>query len=198
MELSDRSPERDFGAVRTGIISSKGGGSMSRVISRSGVYVFLFLAILLTQDGCIFSSIVGPGYSVSISVSDDAHLDLGDIEFLHNVALSEGFGNWRRSSPPDQLECVNYYRELDEPKFKDLQRYKFIHLGYCYYLQQPSVQTKPNIKAFYLRISDDRAGQEPLIKHEIDRLAGVFYKELETRFGKENLKMENRRTGPPF
>jgi hypothetical protein len=171
---------------------------MCRVISRACVYVCLFAIILLTQHGCILYPIVGPGYTVSISVSDDARPKLRDIEFLHNVALREGFSNWRRSSLSDEWECMLYHRDLDESRFSDLQENKFIDLGYCYDFQQLSGEMKQNITDFYVNISNDRAGQEPLIKQEIDRLAELFYKELEIRFGKENIKIENRRTGPPF
>lgn len=172
---------------------------MCRAIIKNAIYICLFLAIILLLTGCILTPIIGSGYTVSISVRDDVHPKVADIEFLDKVAENERFANRRiSSSPTGNRDCVHYYRDLESSQFQHLQRYKFISLGYCYDFQQPLADTKQNIEPFYVNIANDWAGQDSSIKQEIDRLADIFYRELSNRFGKENIKIKRRRTGPPF
>lgn len=170
---------------------------MSRVIKKA-VFLCLLSGIPLVNCGCLLNPIIGSGYAVSISVLDAARLKVADIEFLNHLAADERFGSRRVSSSSNRWECIHYYKDLDEPRFRHLQRYKFISLGYCYDFLQPLADTRGSIKQFYVTITNDWEGQEPSIKQEIDRLGDTIYKELTARFGKENVKVERRRTGPPF
>ncbi|MHB8968804.1 MAG: hypothetical protein ACYC57_11210 [Thermoleophilia bacterium] len=142
--------------------------------------------------------LTGPGYIVYISVLDNTYLKNTDIEFMDITAKNEQFSNRRMTSLSNNRECINYSKDLDGPKYQHLQQYKFLALGWCYDLGEPAGETQRNINHFHIIIANDWSGQEPTIRQEIDSLAEVFYKKLIVKFGKENVKMERRRTGPPF
>ncbi len=168
-------------------------------VTRRAVHISLIAGIFLILYGCFLHPVIGPGYTLSVSVADAAHLKLEDIDFLDHVAVKEGFGQRRPASLSDEWECIHYVRDLNEPQFQHLQQYKFITLGWCYdFVKGQSSDIKRNIKHFNVGIDNDWVGQDPTIKQEIDRLGDVFYKALVERFGKENVKIERRRTGPPF
>jgi hypothetical protein len=73
-----------------------------------------------------------------------------------------------------------------------------IQAGYCYDREKNLVDSTQVMRNLRVLISNHWKGQDPALKQEIERLADVFYKELSARFGKENMKIERRRTGPPF
>lgn len=168
---------------------------MCRAIERTA-RVGLFAAILATLFGCVMNPIIGPGYAISISVENVRFKE--DIEFLDRTVANEGFGGRYVSSSPGKWKCVHYDRQLDGAKYQHLQKSKFISLGYCYDFGAALPDTKRQMKHFYIDISNDAAGQDAAIKQEIDRLGEVFYKDFVNRFGKENVKVERRRTNLPF
>ncbi len=160
------------------------------------IYFLSLLLIALLVTGCILHPVIGPGYTVSISMLDNVRLKNKDIDFLDQMILNEKFGN-RHVSSSDKWECVHYDRELDDPQFQYLSKYKFVFVDYCYYFVQPLTDTK-DITQFSFSVANTWKGQYPAIKQEIDRLAEIFYKELANRFGTENVQIKRRRTGPPF
>jgi hypothetical protein len=171
----------------------KEGGSVCQTIKRH-VYLFALLIIVVASNGCFMHSAIGPGYTVDIMVVDSQAAAFADITHLEEIAIDENFD--KRSSSPDKRECLYFGRDLNEAHFGHL-AYKFIILGICYDKANltGTTQSVRNLRVF---LNNDWQGQEPTIKQEIDRLGEVFYKELSDRFGKENVRMERRRTGPPF
>jgi hypothetical protein len=131
-------------------------------------------------------SVNGPGYSVDIKVSDIVGLRGNDTRFIEDIMATEGFTG-KRVSPSDKWECVHFIK--DSPP---------VQVGYCYDREQQSTNAIEGIRNFRLSVSNNWKGQEPALNQEIDRIGDVLYKELAARFGKENIKTERRRTGPPF
>ncbi len=172
---------------------------MSRVTKKKSAQLWMISFTLLMLYGCFLYPVSGPGYTVTVSVLDAAHLKVVDVEFLDYVAVKEGFEQRRVTASSDKWVCIHRERDLTEPRFQHLQQYKFITLGWCYdFLEGQQPDSKIYIKQFYVNIANVWQGQEPAIKQEIDRLGDVFYKALADRFGKENVKIERRRSGPPF
>lgn len=147
--------------------------------------ILTVLIIAMALNGCFLHSAVGPGYAVDIKVSSDRLLKIADIKFIENIVTTEAF-HGKRITPSDKRECVHFVKDTPQ-----------IQVGYCYD-KTKTLSDGDGIKNFRLLISNDWKGQESSLKQEIDRLGDVFYKELADRFGKENVKLERRRTGPPF
>ncbi len=145
-----------------------------------------FLVMFLLLNGCFLNSVIGPGYAVDIEVSDIVGLKYNDIRFIDDIIANEEF-TVKRVTPSDKSECVHFAK--DSPP---------VQVGYCYDIKRFSDDTIQGIRNFGLLVSNDWEGKEPAIKQEIDRLGDVLYKALADRFGKENVKIERRRSGPPF
>lgn len=158
---------------------------MCRVIKNYLVpFVGWFLVLIL--HGCFLHSSIGPGYAVDIKVTESGTRTIKDIKFLEDVAKTEGFGG-KRVSSYDKWECIHFIKDTPQ-----------IQVGFCYDIEQNLTHAVQGVRNLRLLVSNDWQGQKPALKQEIDRVGEVFYKELSARFGKENVKMERRRTGPPF
>lgn len=169
----------------TGIIYLKGGGSMCQAINKHRI-AFVLLSTAIVLNGCLLHYSIGPGYNVYIKVADNKILTTNDVNFFDETITACGFIN-KRITPSDTWECANFIR--DHPQ---------IQVGYCYDKGQHMPNSIQNISRLRFVIGNDWKGQEPKLKEEIDNFGDVFYEKLIARFGKENVKIENRRTGPPF
>lgn len=150
------------------------------------IYVVVFSVMAFLLNGCFLHPVSGPGYAVSIKVTDVVGLKSNDIKFIEDIVASEGFTG-KRVTPSDKWECIHFIK--DSPQ---------VQVGYCYDRAQTSTDAIQSIKNFRLSVSNDWKDQEPTLKQEIDKLGDVFYRELAAKFGKENVEIESRRTGPPF
>jgi hypothetical protein len=131
--------------------------------------------------GCFLHPIIGPGYSVDMKVTDNETLKIKDVKFIEDIITNESFHE-RRVTGSDKRECIYYVK--DKPQ---------IQVGYCF--DRYNTQFIKNVRVL---ISNHWKGQEPILKQEINRLSDLFYNELSGRFGKENIQIKRRRTGPPF
>lgn len=157
---------------------------MCRAI-RNYIFVFIGYSVVLILYGCFLHPVIGPGYSVDIKVDNNETLKVRDIKFLEDIIAAENFIE-RRITGSDSRECIYYVK--DKPQ---------IQVGYCYDREKDLVNDTQGIRNLRVLVSNNWKGQNPELKQEIDRLTDIFYKKLSNRFGKENIQIERRRTGPP-
>lgn len=168
---------------------------MSRVTNMNNLYALLILIMGLFLHGCPLYPVAGPGYAIDIRVVTSGVIDKEHIAHLEAVAATEKFVG-KRISLSGNRTCLYFGRDLDEPKFRHL-NYRFVDLGYCYD-RESSLTVDQGLRNLRVFIDNVWEGQKPPIKEEIDRLGDVFYGELAAKLGKENVRIERRRTGPPF
>jgi len=166
---------------------------MSRAIKP--IYAMAFLIIVLLLNGCFLHPVLGSGYIVDIKVLEDITIEDKDIAQLQQIAKTEKFIS-KQTPSPDKRECLYFGNDLEASKFRHL-NYRFIVLGYCYDKGKSS-DTDKVLGNLRVLIYNDWEGQDSVLKQEIDRLGDVFYGELAAKFGRANVKIERRRTGPPF
>lgn len=158
---------------------------MCQAINKYTVF-FVLLPATIILNGCLLHSSIGPGYAVDIKVADNKTLTINDINFFDEIVTYCGFSN-KRVTSSDKWECANFIR--DSPQ---------VQVGYCYDRVQHMPNSIQGIAHLKLVISNDWKGQEPTLKEKIDSFGDIFYKKLIDRFGKENVRIEKRRTSPPF
>ena len=154
-------------------------------------HIAIVLLVLCGCWGCLLHSWAGPGYSVDIQVSDGAVRDRKDVELLEKELMEEGFIK-KTVNTSGSITCLVGFKSFAQPIEDALTD------GVPWLLCFAAVKSGPGISDLCFRIYDDRRGQSPAVKDEIDRVAEVVYQKWSTRFGKENITVAGFRTGPPF
>jgi hypothetical protein len=147
----------------------------------------LFIALFL--GGCLFPMMWGkPGYGISIDVpiiSKDA------VDSIQNALIAEEFElraekdfNWKRDFSYSKYVAAES-KKVDHP---------YINLTLSY----EKGQSPERVTAFSIGLGNEWEGQQPQMKHEMDRIADIIISILRGSVGQENITVERKAIGPPF
>lgn len=166
---------------------------MCQVIKKYFGFFAVWSAILILQ-GCILHSAIGPGYAVDVRVQNNVRVSGLDIQRLQELAVKLDFAKQQEVALSEHERGIYYDIKLNEKKFDNL-RYKFITLVLSYNIIPDADDSYGELQ---ISVYNHWEGYDVPLREEIDRIAQLFYQEVENIVGLGNLTMETMRTGPPF
>jgi hypothetical protein len=142
------------------------------------VQFILFALIIASLQGCFLNPVIGPGYEVDLSVKDP-NFRREYTAPLEEIGIREGFVK-SHTAEHNERYAIYYHHGADK-------KYELIGIIISY---------DPKNELLRVLVLNDWEGQK--MKDEIDRVADSYILTLSQLYGKENLRVVRRRTGPPM
>jgi hypothetical protein len=150
----------------------------------------LFISFVGLQS-CFLYSTVGPGYSVSIEVTNSIRPGTENNDFIDIALEKEKFTKDRVTSYEHETYIL-YTKKINQPELG----HPYIQVIFLTHFNERNPAAISN--TYRIIIHNDYEGQRLVLKQEIDRVSDILYNKLETRFGIGNVLIKRQRTGPPF